>query len=72
MYTLNIYTKATSEAGSKYLCSISQNTRKQCMAIANQKYADHGWDWDDKNYVKNKKFFGDPSTTVNLSLSALV
>ena len=72
MYTINIYTRATNEAGSEYVCSISQDTRKQCMKIANAKYAGYGWDWDDKNYVKNKKFCGEPSTTVSLNLISMI
>jgi hypothetical protein len=68
MYTLNIYTK---EFPSEYVCSISKNTRKECMAIANNKYPNHGWDWDDKNYVKRKKFLGDTSTTVSANLNEL-
>ena len=69
MFTLNIYTP---EFPHQYLCSISQNTRKECMAIANKKYANHAWDWDDKNYVKNKKFSRDESTTVSVNLSNLI
>ena len=72
MYTLNIYTRATNEANSEYVCSISQDTRKQCMKIANAKYAGHGWDWDDKNYVKNKKFSRDTSTTVSIDLISII
>jgi hypothetical protein len=60
MFTLNIFNRKTS----KYLFSVSQNTRKQCLAIANKKYADMAWDWDDKNYIKNKKFNVDPNSTV--------
>jgi hypothetical protein len=62
MHTLNIYNQKTGA----YLFSITQNTRKQCLAIANEKYSDLGWDWDDKNYVKNKKYNYDRSTTVSV------
>lgn len=73
MFTLNVYAKPTkSHPAYRYLFSISQNTRKQCLAIANEKYSDFGWDWDDKNYVKNKKFNSDPSTATHLSLSDLI
>lgn len=68
MFTLNIYHRTTGT----YLFSISQNTRKECMAIANQKYAGMAWDWDDKNYVKNKKFNSDASTATHVSLSDLI
>jgi hypothetical protein len=67
MFTLNIYDRA-----GNYLCSITQDTRKGCLAYAKKKYADLGWDWDDKNYVKRKRYQGDPSTTVHLSLSHLI
>jgi hypothetical protein len=73
MFTLNIYTPATQEEPqSKYFCSVTQNTRKECMAIANKKYSGMGWEWDEKNYVKNKKYRGDPSTTVCVSLSSII
>ena len=73
MFTLNIYTKpSAANSSGAYLCSISQNTRKECMKIANAKYPNHGWDWDDKNYVRNKKFRGDESTTVTMSLSSII
>lgn len=69
MFTLNIYTKpSTDNLSGDYVCSISQNTRKQCMKIANEKYPNHGWDWDDKNYVRNKKFLSDESTRVSINL----
>jgi uncharacterized caspase-like protein len=42
------------------------------MKIANAKYAGHGWDWDDKNYVKNKKFSRDTSTTVSIDLISII
>lgn len=67
MYTLNIYTKQ-----GQYQNSISQDTRKACLKIAEQKYSDLCWDWDDKNYVKAKKYIGDPSTTVSVSLSSII
>jgi hypothetical protein len=67
MYTLNIYTRQR-----QYLHSISQNTRKACLKIAEQKYSELCWDWDDKNYVKNKKFLGNPSTAVSISLDSLI
>ena len=67
MYTLNIYTKQR-----QYLCSISQNTRKDCLKIAEKKYSDLCWDWDDKNYVKGKKFIGDPSSTICVTLNSLI
>lgn len=60
MHTLNIYDRKTGE----YLFSISQDTRKQCMKIANEKYAGEAWDWDDKNYVRNKKYNYDRTTAV--------
>jgi hypothetical protein len=69
MYYLNIYTTPSeNKPFGDYVCSIGQNTRKQCIKIANEKYSLCAWDWDDKNYVKNKKFLGDPSTTVSLNL----
>lgn len=60
MHTLNIYSKTTRE----YLFSITQDTRKQCLAIANEKYADRAWDWNDKNPVKHKKYNYDRATAV--------
>jgi hypothetical protein len=26
------------------------------------------WDWDDKNYVRNKKFNADPASTTSINL----
>ena len=60
MFTLNIFNSKTGN----YLFSITQNTRKQCLAIANKKYSEMSWDWDDKNYVKNKKYNSDSNSTV--------
>lgn len=67
MFYLNIYTRT-----GQYVCSICQNTRKQCVAIARQKYDDYNWDWDDKNHVKHKKFVGDASTEQRISLQSLL
>lgn len=67
MFTLNIYLPISKDnLQNKYLCSITQNTRKECMKIANEKYPNMGWDWDDKNYVRNKKYVGDKSTEVSV------
>ena len=60
MFTLNIFNRKTGA----YCFSVSQNTRKQCLSIANKKYADMAWDWDDKNYIKNKKFNADSNSIV--------
>ena len=68
MFTLNIYNRNTKT----YLFSITKNKRNECLAIAEQKYADMNWEWDDKNYVKNKKYNSDPKTAVCLSLSNLI
>jgi len=69
MFTLNIYaTPSADQPNGAYLFSISKNTRKECMAIANQKYAGMAWDWDDKNYVRNKKFNADPASTTSINL----
>lgn len=62
MQTLNIYDRTTGE----YRFSVTQNTRKECMAIANEKYAGMAWDWDEKNYVKRKKYNADTATTVSV------
>jgi hypothetical protein len=67
MFTLNIYDKA-----GNYICSITQDTRKACLACSKQRYSEMAWDWDDKNFVKRKRYQGDPSTIVNLSFSNLI
>lgn len=72
MHTLNIYRKNEVTGQNEYSHSISQNTRKQCLAIATKKCADMAWDWDDKNHVKRKRFIGDRSTTVSIALSSLL
>jgi hypothetical protein len=73
MFTLNIYTASTgNKPFGDYVCSISQNSRKQCIKIANEKFPNFAWDWDDKNYVRNKKFRGDESTTVAISLASII
>ena len=68
MFTLNIYNRKTGQ----YCFSVSQKTRKQCLAIAHQRYNDMAWDWDDKNYVRNKKFNGDPATEQRVSLQSII
>jgi hypothetical protein len=69
MFTLNIYaTPSADKPSGAYLFSVNQNTRKECIAIANQKYAGLAWDWDDKNYVRNKKFNADPTSTISINL----
>jgi hypothetical protein len=69
MITLNIYAKPSADKpNGEYLFSISKNTRKECMAVANQKYAGMAWDWDDKNYVRNKKYNAQPASTVSIDL----
>lgn len=60
MFSLNIYNRTTGA----YCFTVSQETRKQCLAIANKKYSDMAWDWDDKNYIKHKKYNTVPNSTV--------
>lgn len=73
MFTLNIYTAPTgNKPFGDYLCSISQNTRKQCTKIAAKKYANHAWDWDDNNYVRNKKFNFESGTTISIDLISAI
>lgn len=62
MKTLNIYNRKTGQ----YLFSVSQNTRKECLAIAQEKYSDMAWDWDDKNYIKGKKYNYDRASSVSV------
>jgi hypothetical protein len=72
MYTLNIYRKNEATGQNEYSHSIQKDTRKQCLSIAQTKYADLSWDWDDKNRVKTKKFLADSSTTVKVGLANLI
>jgi hypothetical protein len=62
MYTLNIYTRETG----RYLVSITQDTKNQCLNIAGVYFADYAWEWDHKNPVRNKHYRGDKSTEVAL------
>jgi glutaredoxin len=63
MFTLNIYSR-DSLNNCTYCFSITQTTRKQCLALADKKYSDMAWDWDDKNYIKNKKYNTVPNSAV--------
>ena len=69
MHTLNIYSR-TPEG--QYLFSVTQDTRKACLAIAQDKYSDLAWAWDDKSYVKHKKYNPVPGSTVHLNLSQII
>lgn len=51
MFTLNIYEKT-----GNYICSITKKTRKECLVRAEQQYSEKAWDWDDKNYVRGKRY----------------
>jgi hypothetical protein len=73
MHTLNIYSRISKTSPqAQYLFSIQQTTRKDCLKIAEAKYSDLAWDWDDKNHVKRKKFNAVAGSTVSLNLSDII